>query len=126
MPKEKLTGTLDEQCEFLYGLAVTKIAQGNYTGAKHALEEIVKYKPNYRDARQLLAQVSHKKSDQTFLVVMAILGGCIGVALGSYFKAPNDLVLLVLAGVGGILGYGAGNFIRSFRGGNDHLRRRPL
>lgn len=115
MPKEKLTGTLDEQCEFLYGLAVTKIAQGNYTGAKHALEEIVKYKPNYRDARQLLAQVSHKKSDQTFLVVMAILGGCIGVALGSYFKAPNDLVLLVLAGVGGILGYGAGNFIRSFR-----------
>ena len=62
-----------------------------------------------------LAQVSRKKSDQTFLVVMAILGGCIGVALGSYFKAPNDLVLLVLAGVGGILGYGAGNFIRSFR-----------
>jgi hypothetical protein len=115
MPKEKLTGTLEEQCEFLYGLAVTKIAQGNYTGAKHALEEIVKYKPDYRDARQLLAQVREKKSDQTFLVVMAVLGGCIGVALGSLFGAPNDLVLLVLAGVGALLGYGAGNFIRSFR-----------
>ena len=37
MPKQKLTGTLDEQCEFLYGLAITKMAEGNYTGAKHAL-----------------------------------------------------------------------------------------
>jgi hypothetical protein len=115
MPKEKLTGTLEEQCEFLYGLAVTKMAQGNYTGAKHALEEIVKYKPDYRDAGQLLAQAREKKSDQTFLVVMAVLGGCIGVALGSLLGAPNDLVLLVLAGVGALFGYGAGNFIRSFR-----------
>lgn len=115
MPQKRLTGTLEEQCEFLYGLAVAKIAQGNYTGARHALEEIVKYKPDYRDAGQLLAQVREKKSEQTFLVVMAVLGGCIGAALGSLVGALNDLVLLVLAGVGALLGYGAGNFIRSFR-----------
>ena len=119
MPKQKLTGTLEQQCEFLYGLAISKMAQGNYTGAKHALEEIVKYKPDFRDAQQLLAEVSHKKSDQTFLVVMAILGGAVGVAVGSLGQLGNDLVLLLLAGVGALIGYGAGNFIRSFRATAD-------
>jgi hypothetical protein len=115
MPKQKLTGTLEQQCEFLYGLALTKMAEGNYTGAKHALQEIVKYKPDYRDAQQLLEQVSRKKSDQSFLVVMAFVGAAVGVAVGSLGKLGNDLVLLVLAGIGALLGYGAGNYIRSFR-----------
>jgi hypothetical protein len=115
MPKQKLTGTLDQQCEFLYGLAITKMAEGNYTGAKHALEEIVKYKPDYRDAQQLLAQVSRKKSDQTFLVVMAFVGAGVGVAAGSLGQLGNDLLLLLLAGIGALLGYGVGNYIRSFR-----------
>jgi hypothetical protein len=123
MPKQKLTGTLEQQCEFLYGLAISKMAQGNYTGAKHALQEIVKYKPDFRDAQQLLAEVSRKKSDQTFLVVTAILGGVVGVAVGSLGQLGNDLVLLVLAGVGALIGYGAGNYIRSFRASAD-LRNR--
>jgi len=118
MPKQKLIGTLDEQCEFLYGLAITKIAQGNYTGAKHALQEIVKYKPDYRDAKQLLAKVSAQKSDQTFLVVMAFVGAAIAVGFGSVGQLGNDLILLVLAAIGALVGYGAGNFIRSFRAMN--------
>ena len=124
MPKQKLTGTLEQQCEFLYGLAITKIAQGNYTGAKHALEEIVKHKPDFRDAQQLLQEVSRKKSDQTFLVVFAILGALVGVAVGSIGRLGNDLVLLALAGVGALVGYGVGNYIRSFRAGAD-FRNRP-
>ena len=115
MPKQKLTGTLDQQCEFLYGLAISKMAQGNYTGAKHALEEIVKYKPDYRDAQQLLAQAKERKSDQTFLVIMAILGAVVCVAFGSFSGVRNDLALLVLVGIGAIVGYGAGNYIRSFQ-----------
>jgi predicted Zn-dependent protease len=115
MPKQKLSGTLEQQCEFLYGLAITKMAEGNYTGAKHALEEIVKYKPDYRDAQQLLEQVSRQKSDQTFLIIMAFVGAAVGVAVGSLGQLGNDLVLLVLAGLGALVGYGVGNFIRSFR-----------
>jgi predicted Zn-dependent protease len=115
MPKQKLTGTLEQQCEFLYGLALTKMAEGNYTGAKHALQEIVKYKPDYRDAQQLLEQVSRKKSDQSFLAVMAFVGAAVGVAVGSLGQLGNDLVLLLLAGIGALLGYGAGNYIRSFQ-----------
>lgn len=123
MPKQKLSGTLEQQCEFLYGLAITKMAQGNYAGAKHALEEIVKHKPDFRDAQQLLAEVSRKKSDQTFLVVMAIVGGAVGVAVGSLGQLGNDLVLLLLAAIGALLGYGAGNFIRSFRAAADMKNR---
>jgi len=115
MPKQKLTGTLEQQCEFLYGLAITKMAQGNYTGAKHALEEIVKYKPDFRDAQQLLQEVSRKKSDQTFLVIIKSVGAAVGVAVGSIGQLGNDLVLLALAGVGALVGYGVGNYIRSFR-----------
>lgn len=115
MPKQKLTGTLEQQCEFLYGLAITKMAEGNYTGAKHALEEIVKYKPDFRDAQELLKQVRRQKSDQTFLILMSMLGAVIGIAIGSLGRLGNDLVLLLLAGVGALLGYGVGNYIRSFR-----------
>ena len=123
MPKQQLTGTLEQQCEFLYGLAITKIAQGNYTGAKHALEEIVKHKPDFRDAQQLLQEVSRKKSDQTFLVVFAVLGAMAGVVVGSIGQLGNDLVLLALAGVGALVGYGVGNYIRSFRAGAEFRNR---
>ncbi len=124
MPKQKLTGTLEQQCEFLYGLAITKMAEGNYTGAKHALQEIVKYKPDYRDAQALLEQVSRKKSDQTFLVVMAFIGAAVGVAVGSLGQIGNDLVLLILAGVGALLGYGVGSYIRSFRARTSNRKQR--
>jgi hypothetical protein len=119
MPKQKLTGTLEQQCEFLYGLAITKMAEGNYTGAKHALEEIVKHKPDFRDAQVLLEQVRRQKSDQTFLIVMAFIGAAIGITVGSLGRLGNDLVLLLLAGVGALLGYGVGNYIRSFRAMTD-------
>jgi hypothetical protein len=120
MPKQKLTGTLEQQCEFLYGLAITKMAEGNYTGAKHALEEIVKYKPDFRDAQQLLTQVKRKKSDQTFLIIMAFIGAAVGIAVGSLGQLGNDLVLLLLAGIGALFGYGIGNYIRSFRARTDY------
>lgn len=118
MPKQKLTGTLDEQCQFLYDTALAKMAEGNYTGAKHALQEIVKYNPGFRDAVQLLEEVKQRKSDQTFLLISAFVGAVLGVAIGSMSGAPNDLVLLIFLAAGALAGYGAGNLISSFRGSN--------
>lgn len=62
MPKQTLTGTLEEQCEFLYQLAQEKMAQGNYTGAVHALQEVTKHAPTFRDAAALLREAKQKKS----------------------------------------------------------------
>ncbi len=115
MPKQQLTGTLEEQCQFLYDLALTKMSEGNYTGAKHAFEEIVKYNPDFRDAATLLKEVKRRKSDQTVLLWMAILGAVIFAGGGSLAQVSNDLYLLILALVGAVVGYGAGNLIRSFR-----------
>lgn len=115
MPKQILTGTLEEQCEFLYNLALEKMAEGNYTGAQHALAEIVKHKPDYRDAKKLLVEVKERKSEQTFLLLMSALGAAAFVAVGSVIGVPNDLVYLALMIVGALAGYGCGNLVRSFR-----------
>ncbi len=115
MPSQKLTGTLEEQCEFLYNLALEKMSQGNYTGAIHALKEIVKYKPDYRDAAQLLAKAKQRKSEQTFLLLMAVFGATVMVAIGGAIGVPNDLIFLVFVIIGALIGYAVGNLIRSFR-----------
>lgn len=115
MPKQVLTGALDEQCEFLYSLAQEKIGQGNYTGAVHVLKEIVKHKPDYRDAAQLLAETKARKSEQTFLLLMAVAGAVVAVAIGGMVGVPNDLIFLFILLMGALVGYGIGNFIQSFR-----------
>lgn len=115
MPTQKLTGTLEEQCEFLYNLAEQKLAEGNYTGAVHALKEIVKYKPDYKDAQQLLRQAKERKSEQSFLVWMGLGGMAVFVLIGTVVGVPNDLYFLVLAGIGLVAGYIAGTLIRKVR-----------
>jgi 1,4-dihydroxy-2-naphthoate octaprenyltransferase len=108
MAKQLLTGTLDEQCEFLYQLANEKMEQGNYTGAVHALDEIVTYAPDYRDAAELLKVAKKRKSEHRSLLLWALLGLSVFVALGSMLGLPNDLYLLVFALIGALVGYGFG------------------
>ena len=115
MPKQTLTGTLEEQCEFLYNLAQEKMAQGNYTGAVHALKEVVKHAPEYRDAAQLLAEVKQRKSSQNQLLWFAFGGAAIFIFIGSWLQVGNDLILIGLAVVGAVLGFFLGNLVQSFR-----------
>ncbi len=114
MPKTLLTGSLDEQCEFLYTLAQDKMQQGNYTGAIHALKEIAKYRPDYRDTAQMLAEAKRRKSDHTLLLLYAFGGAALFIGIGTVTQAGNDLVLMALALVGGLLGYLVGNLIHSW------------
>jgi hypothetical protein len=119
MPKQMLSGTLDEQCQFLYELGQRKMEQGNYTGAVHAFGEIVKYAPDYRDAADLLAAAKRRKSEQRFLIVIAIIGAVAMIGVGSALDLSNDLYLLALALVGALLGYGVGSLVTNRqRGGN--------
>lgn len=115
MAKQLLTGTLDEQCEFLYTLAQEKMQQGNYTVAVHALKEVVKYAPDYRDAAELLAVAQQRKAMHSRLLWFAIAGATILIGVGTLLQIRNDLILLLLALVGAVLGYLAGNFYRSRR-----------
>ena len=115
MPKEQLTGTLEEQCDFLYDLAMQKTQDGNFTGAAHVLQEIVKHNPDYKDVVVLLDEVQRRKAEQRFLLMMGLVGLVVFVAIGSRLGLRNDLFLLVFAGLGAVVGYGAGNLIQSFR-----------
>jgi hypothetical protein len=112
--KKHLTGTLEEQCSFLYQLAQEKIASGNYTGAVYALKEIVKHQPDYGDAAQLLAAARQQKKKQTNRIMISLVGAALAVGIGSASGLHNDLWLLILAFAGLLLGYGAANLIQSY------------
>lgn len=115
MPKQLLTGTLDEQCEFLYSLAQDKMQQGNYTGAIHALKEIVKHAPDYRDAAQLLQEAKRRKAAHTALLFYALGGAILAIAIGTLAQVGNDLIFLTLALVGALVGYLVGDWMRARR-----------
>lgn len=108
MPKQMLSGSLDEQCEFLYDLALDKMQHGSYTGAIHALREIVKYAPDYRDAAHLLEEARQRQAETRRLILYAFLGGTLLIGVGTFMQVRNDLVLLALALAGAAVGYLAG------------------
>lgn len=109
MPKQMLSGTLDEQCAFLYQLASEKAAVGNYSGATHALKEILKHKPAYPGARELMASAMAGRRQQRFLLWFSLAGAIGGVFAGTLLSLSNDLWLLAMAAVGGLVGFGVGN-----------------
>ena len=111
--KKQLTGTLEEQCSFLYQLAQEKMEDGNYTGAVYALKEIVRHKPDYRDATQLLEKARRHKKAQSFRLIISLAGAALFVGIGSTAGVPNDLWLFVLAFAGLLVGYVFANLIRS-------------
>jgi len=115
MPKELLTGSLEEQCDFLYEMAIDKLAHGNFTGAAHVLGEIVKYVPDYKDAQALLWEAKRRKAEQRWLVIISLIGLAGGVFIGSLRGVSNDFWLLLYAGVGLLAGYAGGNLLNSLR-----------
>jgi hypothetical protein len=115
MPKQLLTGTVDEQCEFLYTLAQEKMAQGNFTGAIHALQEVVKHRPRFRDAQALLAEAKARKAVQTRLLIVSLVGALLFVGIGTVVGLSNDLFFLLWAGLGALVGYGVGNWFERYR-----------
>lgn len=115
MPKQMLSGTLEEQCEFLYALGSQKMDQGNYTGAVHAFKEIVKYAPEFRDANELLAIAKQRKAEQRLLIISGIIGATLFIGIGTLLNLSNDLYLLALAFAGVIVGYSAGSIMNRRR-----------
>jgi hypothetical protein len=109
MPREKLAGTLEEQCAFLYQLAEEKITQGNYTGAAHLLQEIVKHAPTYKDAAQMLVVVKQKKREQRNLLFSALFGAALFIGIGTVLQLSNDFIFILLAVIGAIVGFVVGN-----------------
>jgi hypothetical protein len=115
MPKELLSGSLEEQCSFLYQIAQEKMQAGNYTGAIHALQEIVQHAPDYEDAAALLVLARERKTQQRNLLIFSLLGAAIFVGLGTFTGVSNDLLLLILALIGLAVGYGIASVISGWR-----------
>lgn len=115
MPKTLLTGTLEEQCAFLYNLAQEKAAVGNYEGAKHALKEILKHAPEYPGAAELMAEVRKGKREQNLMLAFVFGFAVLAVAVGTVKQVPNDWWFIGLIVAGGVAGFLVGNTILYFR-----------
>ena len=115
MPKLALTGTLDEQCDFLYELALDKMKEGNYTGAYHALKEVVHHRPDDSAAAEALALAVFKKTEQRGLLLWSITGGAIFLGIGTWFGVTNDLLFIGLTVIGVLVGYALANLFNSYR-----------
>ncbi|MCB0127866.1 MAG: hypothetical protein KDE58_36625 [Caldilineaceae bacterium] len=90
-------------------MAQEKIAEGNYTGASHLLQEIVKHDATYKDAASMLAKVKQRKREQRNLLLTAILGASLFVGIGTVVQIPNDLIFILLAVIGAVGGFGVGS-----------------
>jgi len=86
------------------------MAQGNFTGAVHTLQEVSKHFPHYREVDRLLAEARHQKSAQSMLLIAGFVGAALFVGVGTLLKLPNDFLFLLLAIVGAVVGFGVGNF----------------
>src|SRR5688500_3754564 len=115
MPKQLLSGTLDEQCEFLYDLALEKMQQGNFTGAVHALKEVVKHNPGFRDADAILAEAKERKAEQNQLLRVVFVGAALFSFLRTTIDIWNDFFFLGVIAVGALSGFFMENLVRILR-----------
>lgn len=122
MPRKLLTGTFEEQCAFLYNVALEKMAAGNYTGAIHALKEILTHAPAYPGAQALMDQARQAKREQQLLLWGSFAGAIIATFFGTLWQVPNDLWLLVLALAGAGVGFVVGNGVSAIMKGRAKQR----
>lgn len=111
MPKTLLTGTLEEQCAFLFNLAEEKAAVGNFSGASHALKEILAHVPDYPGAAELMEKVRKGKREQRMMLFFVFAFAIVGVFLGGLWQVPNDWWYLGLVVIGAVVGFLVGNGI---------------
>ena len=105
MARQELQGTLEEQCEFLYGLAVEKMQAGNFSGAGYALKELHRHDPGYRDVAQLLVMVKIRKARQRNLILAGVAGGALAASIANLLGVASDLGLIAAAAAGLICAY---------------------
>ena len=112
MARQELQGTLEEQCEFLYGLAVEKMQAGNFSGAVYALKELHRHDPGYRDVARLLATVKIRKARQRNLILAGVAGGALAVSIANLLGVTADLWLIAAAAAGLVCTYALAMVLR--------------
>ena len=105
MARQELQGTLEEQCEFLYRLAVEKMRNGNFSGALYALKELHRHNPDYRDVAVLLAEVKYRKARQRTLILAGLAGGTLFASIAHLLGVTADLWLIAAAAAGLVCAY---------------------
>lgn len=105
MPKQQLSGTLEEQKAAVYEIVQQRMAEGKYSGAVHYAKEIIKADPDYRDIQQVLQQARQAKRQQTLTLVASLVAAIFGVAAASAAGFDADWQMLLAGFIGLLIGY---------------------
>lgn len=100
--KIALQGTVEEQAQQLYDLAVEAMEEGRYTAAHRYFQEIERASPGFRDVPERLGEVRRAKREQRYLLWGSLLGGALLIIVARMLGASNELIFLG-AGVLGLL-----------------------
>ncbi len=105
MPKQQLSGTLDEQLATLYEMAQQRLAEGKYSGAVHFAKQIIKADPNYRDIQEILRKAQRAKSEQTWTLVASLVMAMLAIAFARPLGFSKDWQMLILGFFGLLIGF---------------------
>ncbi len=105
MPRQELTGTLDEQLATVYDMVQERMAQGKYSGAVHYAKEIIKVDPNYQDIQELLHQAEQAKRKQRWTLLISLSGATIAIAIARGLGFAQDWQSLLFALIGLVLSF---------------------
>ena len=83
--------------------------------AVHALKEVVKHNPGFRDADALLAEAKRRKSEQSQLLWFVFGGAALFVLIGTITHISNDFLFLAVVIAGALVGFLVGNLMRTLR-----------
>lgn len=105
MPKQQLTGALDEQLATVYDMVEERMSQGKYSGAVHYAKEIVKVDPHYRDIQDILGRAQRAKREQSLTLTASLAGAVIVIAITRWLGLTEDWQSLFFAFIGLVFGF---------------------
>ena len=111
MPKQQLSGPLDEQLATVYEVVQQRLEEGKYSGAVHYAKEIIKVDPNFRDIQEILRQAKRKQRQQSILLSASLAGAILAVIVTRSLGLTQDWLSLTFAVLGGGLGFIAADLI---------------
>ena len=103
--KQFLQGSVEEQAQQLYDMALEAMEEGRYTAAYRDFEEIERALPGFKDVPERLAQARKAKREQRWLLWGSLLGAIVLIILARVLGARNELVFLAAAAAGLVIGF---------------------
>lgn len=105
MPRQPLSGPLEEQLAAMYQIVLDRMREGKYGGAVHYAREIIKFAPDYRDIQDLLRRAQVAQRRQSLTLVGSLVAAIAAIGLGWSLGWREDWQSLLFGFIGLLAGF---------------------